>query len=132
MFLNRRMFTAVAVCLCLTASTAFAGGNGGTKKDSTIKVTNNSTTVAQLGVAVDPSPALLAATTVQEFQNRGGKSIGSGGTASFSVKSGSHRVVLVDLSTGAPLADQNVSVAKGKTLTGTYVDAPGGLTFTSN
>ncbi len=132
MFLNRRLFTAVAVCLCLSASTALAGGNGGTKKDSTIKVTNNSSTTTQLGVAVDPSASLLAATTVQQFTSRGGKSIGAGGTASFSVKQGSHRVVLVDLTTGTPLADQTVSVAKGKTLSGTFVDAPGGLTFTSN
>ena len=132
MFLNRRMFTAVVVCLCLSTSTAFAGGSGGTKKDATIKVTNNSSSVSQVGVAVDPSASLLAATTVQQFKDRGGKVANGGGTATFSVKSGSHRVVLVDLSTGAPLADQDVTVGKGKTLTGTYVDAPGGLTFTSN
>ena len=128
MFLNRRLFTAVAVCLCLSASTAFAGGNGGTKKDATIKVTNNSATVTQLGVAVDPSPALLAATTAAEFTARGGKSIGAGGTASFAVKAGAHRVIVVNLATGAPLGDQNVTVAKGKVLAGTYTDA-GGLQF---
>ncbi len=128
MFLNRRMFAAVAVCLCLSASTAFAGGNGGTKKDATIKVTNNSATVTQLGVAVDPSASLLAATTPAEFVARGGKSIGAGGTATFAVKAGSHRVIVVNLDTGLPLGDQNVSVAKGKVLNGTYTDA-GGLKF---
>ncbi len=51
MFANRRMFVALAVCLCLSASTAFAGGNGGTKKDATIKITNNSG--AEIGVAVN-------------------------------------------------------------------------------
>jgi hypothetical protein len=128
MFLNRRMFTAVAVCLCLSASTAFAGGNGGTKKDATIKVTNNSATVTQLGVAVDPSAALLAATTAEQFVNRGGKSIGAGGTAVIPVKAGTHRVIVVNLATGAPLGDQNVTVGKGNVLAGTYTDA-GGLKF---
>lgn len=125
MFLNRRLFTAVTLCLCLSASTAFAGGNGGTKKDATIKVTNNSATVTQLGVAVDPSAALLAATTAQEFINRGGKSLAAGGTGVFPVKAGSHRVIVVNLSNGVPLADQNVSVGKGKVLNGTYTDANG-------
>ncbi len=128
MFLNRRMFAAVAVCLCLSASTAFAGGSGGTKKDATVKVTNNSATITQLGVAVNPSAALLAATTPAEFIARGGKSLGAGGTGTFSVKAGSQRIIVVDLATGTPLADQNASVAKGKVLNGTYTDA-GGLKF---
>ena len=108
---NRRMFVALAALLCLSASTAFAGGNGGTKKDATIKVTNNST--VEIGVAVNPSAALLAATTPEQFVARGGKIVAPGDTYTVKVKAGSQRVVVVD-GAGDDIGDTRVAVAKGQ------------------
>lgn len=128
MFVNRRTLVALAVCLCVSASPALAGGNGGTKKDSTITVKNN--TSSQIGVAVNPSASLLAATTPAEFTARGGKILNPGDTHSVKVKSGTQRVVVAN-SAGAPVADQQVAVGKGATRAGFVTGASGAevLTF---
>ena len=128
MFSNRRTFVAVAMCLCLSASTAFAGGSGGTKRDATIKVTNNST--IEIGVAVNPSASLLAATTPEQFVARGGKIVAPGDSYSVKVRAGSQRVIVLD-DGGAGIADTRVAVAKGATRQGFVTGAPGAevLTF---
>jgi hypothetical protein len=124
MFLNRRLFVALAVCLmCLTSSSAFAGG-GGSKKDATITVKNE--TSAVIGVAVDPSAALLAAVAagdVEKFKSNGGKIVNPGDTARFSVKAGTHRIVVGDSDFNL-IADESRVVNKGKTLKG-FVSATG-------
>ncbi|MFO1062916.1 MAG: hypothetical protein U0892_03460 [Pirellulales bacterium] len=114
MFLNRRTFAALACLLALSASTAFAGGSGGTKKDATIKFQNNTT--ATVGVAVDPSASLLSATNSTEFTARGGKLLNASDSVPIAVKAGSHRVIAVDAS-GNVLLDMTVNVAKGETYT---------------
>jgi hypothetical protein len=115
MFLNRRLFAALAVCLCLSATTAFAGNDGGTKKDSTITVTNN--TSSEIGVAVNPSASLLASTTPEQFVARGGKILAPGDTYTVKVRSGAQRVLVVD-EDGDIVADTSVSVGKGATRAG--------------
>ena len=115
MLSNRRTFVAVAICLFLSASTAFAGGSGGTKKDATIKVTNNTT--AEIGVAVNPSASLLNAQNPEQFVARGGKILAVGETYTVKVKAGNQRVVVVDAE-GEGIADTNVAVAKGGTRQG--------------
>src|SRR6476620_7423086 len=81
------------LALVLAASTAEAGG--GTKPNSTIKVTNNTGT--HLAVIVDPSNALISSinggtVTEASFKAAGGKIVESGASASFSVKAGTHTV----------------------------------------
>lgn len=124
MFMNRRTFAVLAVCLCVSGS-AFAGG-GGTKKDATITVTNN--TAAQIGVAVDYTGALPPA-TVAAFQAGGGKIVNAGDTATFKVKAGAHTVIAGDADfnpfAGSPAT---VSVGKGQTKAG-GVSAAGVLAF---
>lgn len=110
MFANRRTFVALAVCLCLTASTAFAGGGGGTKRDATITVTNR--TDAEIGVAINPSASLLAATTPEQFVARGGKIVAPGDSYSVKVRAGTQRVVVLD-DAGAGIADTRVAVSRG-------------------
>lgn len=122
MFMNRRTFAVLAVCLCVSGS-AFAGG-GGTKKDATITVTNN--TADPIGVSVDPSAAVLAAATPAAFQAAGGTIVNPGDTATFKVKAGAHRVYAVN-ATPAVVGDLNIAVGKGQTKAG-GVNA-GGLTF---
>ncbi len=127
MFSNRRTFVAVAMCLCLSASTAFAGGNGGTKKDATLKITNNSTT--EIGVAVNPSASLLAATTPEQFTARGGKILAVGETYTVQVKTGSQRVIVVN-EDGELIADTQVAVGKGSTKQGYVTGSDDSLTLT--
>lgn len=126
MFLNRRIALALAVCMAFSASSVFAGG-GGTKKDSTITVTNN--TEFGIGVAVDPSNSLLASTTPEEFVARGGKILNPGDTYTVKVKAGSHRVIVVDDEANI-IADANVPVAKGATASGSVTES--GLVFQGN
>jgi len=116
------------MCLCLSASTAFAGGNGGTKKDATIKIKNDST--AEIGVAVNPSASLLAAQTPEQFTARGGKILLPGETYTVKVKAGSQRVIVLD-GDGEGIADQKVAVSKGATKQGFVAGALGfeSLTF---
>jgi hypothetical protein len=111
------MFAALAVCLFLS-STAFAGGNGGTKKDSTIKVRNDTNTT--IAAFVDPNPALIAALpaspTQAQIEAAGGKVVNPGQTVSFKVKAGSY-----NLAVGSdPSSPTTASVAIGKGQTKNY------------
>jgi hypothetical protein len=112
MFLNRRTLVALAVCVCLSATSVFASSNGGTKKDCTIKVTNNSD--AEIGVAVNPSKSLLTSTTPEEFVARGGKILQPGDTYTVKVKAGTQRVIVVDYESSEGYIDQSVAVSKGQ------------------
>ncbi len=124
MFLNRRLFVAlVASLMCFVSSSAFAGG-GGAKKDATITVKNE--TSDPIGVAVDPSAALLSAVSsgdLAKFQANGGKVVNPGDTVRFSVKAGTHRILVGD-SSFALIADESRVVNKGKTING-FVSATG-------
>lgn len=123
---TRRMFVALAVCLAVSASSAFANGNGGgTKKDSHIKVKNESQHDVYAFVDVNIDDIQEAAfgdgetgDPLADFQGLGGKLVESGGEADFSVKAGAHRVTVIDVNeeTGGPVfVDRRVSVAKGQT-----------------
>ncbi len=120
---NRRMLIAVAACLAVSASSAFAGGNGGSKKDSTIHVENQ--TEYRLYVFADVSDARIqraaaSADPLAAFKGLGGKEVESTGTASFQVKSGNHNItaVAVDAEEGQQLvAKLRPYVGKGATMT---------------
>ncbi|MGN6136451.1 MAG: hypothetical protein ACTHOU_18365 [Aureliella sp.] len=118
---NRRMFVALAVCLAVSASSAFAGGNGGTKKDSTVRVVNNGTNTIYAFVDVDPALIQAAAGSnnpIAGFHNLGGREIAGGGNSSdFKVKAGNHRVIAVDIVAEAAAGDKTVLVQKGQTAT---------------
>lgn len=122
---NRRMFVALAVCLVVSASSAFAGGGGGAKKDSTIKVNNNTSNLLYAFVDVDSakiSNAVSTATSVDnlfsQFNALGGKSIAAGGNASFSVKTGAHKLTVVNIDSQTPVfVDKPVTTVKGQTST---------------
>jgi hypothetical protein len=89
---------AVATCAMLStfATDAFAGGgNGGSKNNGRIRVTNDSDEVAAVIIDVneDDPP-----TDMDEFLDAGGKLIQPGRSVTFRVSQGSHTVtaVLVD------------------------------------
>ena len=116
---SRRLFIALAACLVLSSSTAFAGG-GGTKKNSTIRVINNGANpiYAFVDVAADRIEAAAdQADPIAAFKALGGKQIASGGNAvNFAVKAGAHKVTAVDLVTQTAVAiDKPVTTTKGKT-----------------
>lgn len=111
--------------LALAPSIAIAGG--GTKQIGTVRVRNNGSDT--LAVVVDPSASLetsLSSGTLDAhtFLKAGGQFVGPGGTATFGgVRAGSHTVAagfVSGTSAGsnvATLAEQSVTVKKGKTLT---------------
>ncbi len=116
---NRRILVALAAFSILSASTAFAGGGGGTKKDSTIKVVNK--VGNPIYAFVDVADADIQAASVKPdplgaFKALGGKEIASGGNShSFSVKTGSHTVTAIDIVVAAPVGKKTVVTSKGKT-----------------
>ncbi len=119
---NRRMFVAVAVCLAVSASSAFAGGSGGSKKDSKVKVVNNGPNPVYAFVDVSSAnieAAALSADPIAAFKKLGGKEIAAGGnSATFDVKTGAHKVSAVDIVLEAPVViDKPVTTTKGKTAT---------------
>lgn len=119
---NRRMFVALACCLAVSTSSALAGGSGGTKKDSTVKVVNNvgNPIYAFVDVPVaDIQTAAGKADPIAAFKALGGKEIAAGGnSALFKVKAGAHKVSAVDIVDQLPVAiDIPVTTTKGKTST---------------
>ena len=123
---NRRVFVALACCLAVSASSALAGGSGGTKKDSTIKVVNNGGNPIYAFVDVSQADIATAAGKVdpiKAFKALGGKEIAAGkNNALFQVKAGAHKVSAVDIVLAIPVVlDKPVTTTKGKTAT---VDIP--------
>lgn len=118
---NRRMFVALAVCLVVSASTAFAGNGGGTKKDSTVRVRNESENTLFAFVNVNANDIAVAAESndpLRAFRDLGGKQIESNGQVDFKVRTGQQRVTVIDVEEGAAVfVDRNVSVDKGQTQT---------------
>ena len=118
---NRRMFVALACCLAVSASSALAGGSGGTKKDSTIKVVNQGPNPVYAFVNVTQAKiesASMAVDPIAAFKALGGKEIAGGSNhALFQVKAGKHQVIAVDIVEEVGVADKSVTTTKGKTLT---------------
>lgn len=116
---NRRMFVALACCLAVSASSAFAGG-GGAKKDSTIKVVNQTNNPVYAFVDVsqaDINTAAGKADPIAAFKALGGKQIAAGkNSALFQVRAGAHKVSAVDIVLAIPVVlDKAVTTSKGKT-----------------
>lgn len=109
----RRMIVASMIGTLLLTSTAMAGG-GGSKRDATLRIKNEAN--VPVGVAVDPSASLLAATTIEQFQARGGKIINPNQTISIKVREGAHRIIAA-ADIGDPIDDKSVSVGQGQTKT---------------
>lgn len=122
---QRRMFLALAVCMFTMAVPAFAGGSGGTKKDSTIKVVNNTDApiYAFVGVSnADLNSIVTApdAATAQSRAEKFGKLVGGGGnSALFKVKAGTNMVSAAPaVFPVVPLVNQqSVVTKKGETFT---------------
>ncbi len=106
--LRKTMFRGICLALCaltMLSAPALAGGGGGTKKDATIKVTNDipSASSSRIGVILDQTAAQLtaiagAANPEQAFTDAGGKFLNPGANASFSVKSGDHVISIIGVS----------------------------------
>ena len=114
---TRRLFVILSVCILSTPSTVFA--DGGTKRDSTIRVENEGST--QVGVAVGLTDAELTAIAtasdpVQAFKNAGGKILNPEQIVDFKVRAGSHRVITVRDQSEGLLDDERLSVDRGETL----------------
>jgi len=123
----------------LIASPAFAGGGndgGGSKRNGTIKITNNSST--QVGVTTNAnSPAIqqaLVDADLNAFLAAGGKVLNPGDSKSFSVNSGTYVVGAADLSTAGgttaitPITT-TVNVKKGQTVKLKINNSTGGNTI---
>ena len=104
----------MAVCAVLTSSTAFAGG-GGTKKDATIKVRND--TAGVIAAFVDPDPAKIAALppvpTQAQIEAAGGKLVNPAATVDFKVSAGTYNLAAGN-NPAAP-AEAGVKIGKGQT-----------------
>ena len=124
------MFRGICLALCVVSmlsTPAFAGGGGGTKRDSTITVSNNipATSSSRIGVILNQSSAQLsaiaaAANPEQAFTDAGGKFLQPGASASFSVRSGEQSISIVGVSpSGASqglLGQGTRTVARGATI----------------
>lgn len=121
--ITRRVFATMFILL-LANSLAFAGGNGGTKKDATIKVRNDSQSVAAAWVdpPKDLENQLGDAPTQQKIEATGGKIINPGATVSFKVKAGTYTLLVGQISEddGFLQAVTQVSIGKGKTKSYAY------------
>ena len=112
-------FLIALIVLAVLPVTAYAGGGsgGGTKKNSTLKVSNKSLNKT-LGVILDKVPATPI--TLAAFQAAGGVLIDPSSTKTFQLKSGSHTIyaAYVDAADAPGVAgSQNVSLGKNKTVT---------------
>jgi len=96
------MIRSICLALCVLtvlSAPALAGGGGGTKKDSTIRVTNDIPAAgsSRIGVILGQSLAQLTAIASapnpeQAFTDAGGKFLNPGADASFRVKSGEQSI----------------------------------------
>lgn len=122
--IDRRTLVALAACVMLTASTALAGGNGGSKKDSTIEVVNETDNIAYVFVDVPDARIEAAANSadpIAAFNDLGGKQLaGGGGSVEFKVRSGNHTVTAIDIEDEVAIGKQTVLVNKGETRTVTF------------
>lgn len=116
------MLVAVIATAGLSAD-ALAGGGGGAKKNSWIKVTNNTSATEDfsgvIGVIVDKDPATIAERTESAFTAAGGKVVQPGKYAKFTVTAASHKVYVLYFNSAADVYDSKMgtySVGKGQTV----------------
>jgi hypothetical protein len=109
----RNFLIGLLVCAVIPA-TVHAGGNGGTKPTSFIKIKN--TDGSQIAVIVDP-PAVIPV-NLNDFRNAGGKILNTNETATFNVREGQHVIAAAFLNGQAPgvIGQTNVSVGRGRTV----------------
>lgn len=127
---NRRLFVLSALCVALTATSAFAGG-GGSKRNSTIRITNEGST--PVGVAVGLTDAqlntiVMASDPIAAWNAAGGRVINAGATAEFRVREGAHRVISVFDPLDGLVDDRQVTVGRGQTRLVT-IDPMGNILF---
>ncbi len=110
---HRRFFLALVACAILSSSTAFAG-SGGTKKDATITVRND--TSRPIAAFVDPDAAKISALPVTpteaQINSAGGQLVNPGSTATFKVSAGTY--VLAAGNNPASPASTSVTIGKGQ------------------
>ena len=117
--ITRRVAFLLALSLVVaTVTPVQAGGGGGTKRSSTIRFVNESTT--EVGVTSNANSsaiqAALAAMNLTNFQAAGGKVLNAGATGSFYVQAGTYEVGAADVSgTLNPIVPitESVTVAQG-------------------
>jgi hypothetical protein len=108
--------------VALSSSAIAGGGSGGTKKDATIKIVNDTST--RYAVVIDASNELKAkiaggTATIADLNAAGGKILEPGKDASFKVKAGSHQIGLATVSDGGTVGnpfEASRTVGKGKTV----------------
>lgn len=117
----RALLLALVASIALSSSALAGGSNGGTKKNATIKITNDLSTAQ--AVIIDASAATIsriqtAADQLAELTASGGKLIDPGKNASFAVKAGTHVITFASVTTsGISTPDTfTTTVAKGKTV----------------
>ncbi len=109
------MFLVLVACTVLTSGSALAG-SGGTKKDSTISIRNDSST--PVAAFVDPDSAKLAVLagitnpTENDIKNAGGQLVNAGSTVNFKVSAGNHPILVA---TQTQQFNASANVEKGKT-----------------
>ena len=119
----RQLLSALFV-IAVLAAPVMAGGSGGTKKDATVRFTND--VGEPVGVIVNPTPAQLmaidaapdTAAALKALTDAGGRLVQPGKSTNFSVKAGVQQIGLGFVN-GGMLGDPFTitrSVGKGKTL----------------
>lgn len=95
---------ALCVAIALLSAPVFAGGSGGSKRDGTINISNDTSGTAL--VILNPSTSLQSraaagTATLAEFTQEGGKVLQATQTASFKVKAGTSQLYYLSVtSTG--------------------------------
>ncbi len=122
----RALVFALVATFAVSSTALAGGGGGGTKKDATVKITNDLPAV--FAVIINPTLADIAAiegaipdfsAALTELKNRGGIDIQAGKEGSFKVKSGNQTIRYYQILPGPALGPTGQVVrvvGKGKTL----------------
>jgi hypothetical protein len=113
---NRRTFIVCGLCVMLTASTAWAGGNGGGKRDPQIRVRNDSSMQMGLGVGLTDEQLTniaAAADPIQAWQDAGGRILNPGQTVTIRVREGNTRIITAMDPAQGLLGDRSINLRRG-------------------
>ena len=125
---NRRFFLALSAFAILCTSTAFAG-SGGTKKDATISLRNDSS--GPIAAFVDPDSAkisklaAISSPTEADIVAAGGQLVNPGAIVSFKVSAGTYSLVAGPSTSSTKSA--SVTIGKGQAKNYAFTNASSAL-----
>ena len=104
MLLTRRTVLVAAMAVCVLPAEGFAGGGGGTKRNATLTVSNETSLPVGFTTNIDSSAIQTAITngSLAEFEAAGGVLLNPGASRRFSLQAGTYLVGAVDFTTSVP------------------------------